>query len=201
MDAEKSRAGCGRNLGGSITTSVHTFHSWQFQPASSVSSSSEVSDRCPFYGTIHGHYFHPQILPKSPLRMCRKQQKLKHRISVFTGLPPPVPQAHSDSVPWHCPWQNGLSQQLRNAVREDSTCLGRTSTEHFWQKILERKTNSHNFHASNRFPDQIFPWHTLLVIVLTHTFSCMHERPSLYPSFIRNYWKVKTSSLICVLSI
>lgn len=117
-----------------------------------------------------------KFFPRAPCECAGSSRNLNTAFLCSQASLPWCPR-HSDSMPWHCPWQNGLSQQLRNAVREDSTCLGRTSTEHFWQKILERKTNSHNFHASNRFPDQIFPWHTLLVIVLTHTFSCMHEMP------------------------
>lgn len=67
----------------------------------------------------------------------RRQQKMKPCISVFTDLPPPIPRY---TVPvMVLSLQDGMSKQLRNVVLEDSTCLGRPSTEGFPIEDFEKK--------------------------------------------------------------
>lgn len=69
--------------------------------------------------------------------MFGRQQKIKPCISASTDLPPPMPRYTMPVMALSL--QDGMSEQLRNVVPEDSTCLGRPSMEGFPIEDFEKK--------------------------------------------------------------
>lgn len=148
---------------------------------SSVSWSSNLSDRCPFYGTIHGHYFHPPSLPRSPPWMCRKSQKIKHYVSVFTCLPPPVPQAHSDSASTApgrtvCQSSSGMQSGRTALVWEGHplSISGRRFGEERQTRIISMLPTDSLIQSSLGTPFRLFRWHTHFYICVTIVLSLFY---------------------------
>ena len=57
-----------------------------------------------------------------------------------------------------------------DAVKDDSPCPKKLPAEHLPSRFYKERKHLSDFLASRRFPDPIFPWHKLLVIVFTYTF-------------------------------
>lgn len=67
---------------------------------------------------------------------------MKPCIAVFTDLPPPMPGCRVPVMALSL--QDGMSKQPRNAVLEDSTCLGRPSMERLSIENFEKKNTRVN---------------------------------------------------------